>query len=373
MASIYSKNNMLYITWYDFKTGKRRNRSLKLPDTPRNRVKAEQTKKQFEEALENEKDEFKGLGIKRNTIKRAFNHFLENNSHKRPKTIKDYNRFFNLFTKTFDPQDPCTIINKLSIEHWLNQIRKLTYKNKDKPLKKNTIFGYYKQLNHFLNFLFEYNYIPMFMINRDVKPKSEQVEKIIFSKPDLLKIFDGLANKNAEFRCAIYVLFYTGLRPSDILSFEKSKIDLHERTIRYFSQKRKIHREIAFHPELVPVFQERIESGSKIIPYASSENLGKALKRYLIDLQLDHKKYTQYTFRKTFLTFARSSGIRDEVVRELVGHAQESVGNIHYNAISIDDMKKELELLPTIDSIRNELKSSEKASSSSIDYFYKLS
>ena len=181
----------------------------------------------------------------------------------------------------------------------------------------------------------------MFVINRDVKPKPEKTEKITFSKNDLVKIFDGLKNKSSVFKAAIYILYYTGLRPSDILSFDRRKIDLDNRTIRYYSLKRKIYREVAFHSSLLPILQERINStDDKIIPYSMTENLGRAFKRYLTELGLTDKKYTQYTFRKTFYTFARSSGIRDEIVRELVGHAQHTVGNIHYNAITLDDMKE---------------------------------
>lgn len=344
-----------------------------MKDTKTNWLKAEKTKKLFEEALDEEKSKFNDLGIKRKSIAYAFNHFLENNFSKRPKTIKDYRRFYNELINAFNPGDPCTVLTKLSVEKWINEIKVLKNKKNDKPLKPNSVYGYYKQLHHFLNFLFEYNYIPMFVINRDVKPKPEKTEKITFSKNDLVKIFDGLEKKSSVFKAAIYILYYTGLRPSDILSFDRRKIDLDNRTIRYYSLKRKIYREVPFHPSLLPILQERINStDEKIIPYSMTENLGRAFKRYLTELDLTDKKYTQYTFRKTFYTFARSNGIRDEIVRELVGHAQDTVGNIHYNAITLDDMKEELNLYPTIDSIRKEIKEKE-ASHSTRDHFYKLS
>lgn len=357
MASVYQRNKKLYISWYDFKTGKVKSKSLKLDANGKNIKKANVLKAEFETALEAERKKFQQIGIERKTIERAFHHFLENNSSKRPKTINDYNRFFNLFKQTFLPDAPCTIITKLAVEKWLNSIKQLKHKKKDQPLKPNTIFGFYKQLHHFLNFLFEYNYIPMFMINKDVKPKRAFTEKVIFKKDDLVKILDGLQNKSSGFRAAIYILYYTGLRPSDILSFKRENIDLQNKVIKYYALKRKMHREIAFHPALLDILKERIDSDDEhIIPYAITEHIGKAFKRYITQLKLNNKKYTQYTFRKTFYTFARASGIRDEIVRELVGHTQDSVGNIHYNTITLDDMHSELQLYPTLEAIRTEIK-----------------
>ena len=62
-------------------------------------------------------------------------------------------------------------------------------------MQKNSIFDIWNQGNHFLNFLFEYNYIQMFKINKDIKPESEIKEKIVFSDEDIVKIFDGLTIK----------------------------------------------------------------------------------------------------------------------------------------------------------------------------------
>ena len=69
-----------------------------------------------------------------------------------------------------------------------------------------------------MNFLFEYNYTPMFKINREVKTKPEVKEKIIFTDEDLSEVLNGLKGKNSNFQTTIFLLAYTGLRPSDILN-----------------------------------------------------------------------------------------------------------------------------------------------------------
>jgi integrase len=99
----------------------------------------------------------------------------------------------------------------------------------------------------------------MFKINREVKTKAEEVEKIIFRDDDITKIFDGLDSKNNNFKILIYLLFYTGLRETDLLSITVDKIDLENRELNYFMKKGKKHRRIPFHEDLVPILDSRIK------------------------------------------------------------------------------------------------------------------
>jgi len=338
MPSIYKKGNKLYISWYDSVAGKRINRSTKLSDTEANRKKVEAYAQKLEVKLKNDADSFKRLGIKRISVKEAFDHFLRNNSEKHPKTIKDYHRFYKKFTEYFNENDAATSIDKLSVEAWLLEVKKL-------PLQKNSIFGYFKQCRHFLNFLFEYNYTQMFKINRDVRPKAEIKEKIIFSNEDLKKIFDGLKNKNANFKILIYTLFYTGLRSSDVLSIKIEDIDISKRELHYYSPKRKKHRVVGFHKDLISLFDDFIKAHQvgNLLDYSSTENLGKAVHRYLVDLGLANKKYSARTFRKTFITLCREFGMDASIVSELVGHEHMSTADRFYNKISTVIMNKELE------------------------------
>jgi integrase len=338
MPSIYTKGKKLYVSWYDSVAGKRINRSTKLSDTDANRKKVEAYVQKLEIKLKNDADSFKRLGIKRISIKEAFDHFLRNNSEKHPKTIKDYHRFYKKFTEYFNENDVATSIDKLSVEAWLLEIKKL-------PLQKNSIFGYYKQCRHFLNFLFEYNYTQMFLINKDVRPKSEIKEKITFNQKYLQIIFDNLHNKNANFKTLIYLAYYTGLRSSDLLSIKAEDIDIVNRELKYFSPKRKKYRVIGFHRELVPIFSQRLEQikTGEILEYNNVENLGRAIKRYFTEIGLPNKGYTPRTFRKTFITICRNSEMDASIVAELVGHEHRSTADRFYNNITTNRMLKELE------------------------------
>lgn len=337
MPSVYNKGNILYISWYDPITGERKNKSTRLDDTRANRRIAKDIARQLESKIETEQRKRKDMHIKRITIGSAFEHFLRNNSGKHPKTVKDYNRFYNKFKEKFGENSPCGIISKLSVEDWLIELKRL-------PQQRNSIFGYYKQLNHFLNFLFEYNYLPMFKINRDVKPKPEIKDKIIFQDEDIETIFENLKGKTSNFRTFIYMAFYTGLRTSDLLSIQVEKMDLEKRQFHYYSPKRKKYRMVPYHEDIQEVITERIkEVGSGLLfNYNCIENVSRAVNRYFGKINLGGKGYTPRTFRKTFITLCRSYGMDASIVAELVGHEHQSTADRFYNRITLQLMAGDL-------------------------------
>jgi integrase len=233
----------------------------------------------------------------------------------------------------------CSEINKIDVEDWLNNIKTL-------KLSKNSIHAYGKQLTHFLNFLFEYNYTPMFKINKEVKTRPEIKEKIVFTDEAIIKIFDSLKDKNENFRTSIYLLFYTGLRSSDLLTITKKRVNLKEKTLSYYSPKRKVYREVAFHDDLVDILSDRLKNlndDDQVLNYKIVENLGRAVKRFLDDLGFEGMGYTARTFRKTFITLCRSRFKMDaSIVRELVGHTHSNTADRYYNEIGLDAMREEL-------------------------------
>lgn len=339
MAMIRERGGIWHIQWYDPFDKKVTSKSTGLAATDSNYKKAQRYAKQFQEKLSQKYRKQKELGLERASLGEAFDHFKRNNQGKNPKTLEDYDRFYKRFTETFDNKLPCTSINKLNVESWLNELKKLSY-------AQNTIHGFGKQLNHFLNFLFEYNYTPMFKINREVKTRPEVKEKIIFTDEDFDKVMKELKNKNSNFQSAIFLLAYTGLRPSDLLSITDESIDLRNRVLRYYSPKRKKYREVAFHKKLVPIIRSRIkEVGSgKLLNYLDVDNLARAIKRYFQDIKIDGKHYTARTFRKTFISLCRSRyDIDASVVMELVGHEHRNTTDRFYNQISTSKMKVELE------------------------------
>ena len=190
----------------------------------------------------------------------------------------------------------------------------------------------------------------MFKINKDVKTRPEIKEKIVFSDEDIIKIFDTLNSKNDNLQITVYLLFYTGLRSSDILTIKTEKVDLEHRELSYYSPKRKKYRGIAFHKDLIPVLKKIInneklmnKTNGRLLNFTGVESLNRALTRYFIELKIRDKGYTARTFRKTFITLARSRYSMDAtIVKELVGHEHTNTTDRYYNSVTMDAMKSEL-------------------------------
>ena len=338
MAIVRKRGGIWHIQWYEPFEKKVKSMATGLVANETNLKKAEKYAKQLQDKLTRDYRKQKEIGIKRVTIKEAFEHFKKVNQNKNEKTIGDYDRFYKKFTAGFDENLPCSTFNKLNVENWLMEIKKLNF-------AQNTIHGYGKQLTHFLNFLFEYSYTQMFMINREVKTRAEVKEKVIFSEADFSKIMHNLKKKNSNFVTTINLLAYTGLRPSDLMTINTADIDLQNRTMKYYSPKRKKFREIAFHEKLVSILRKRIKEIRQglLLDYNSTENFGRAIKRYLEVLNLNDKKYSARTFRKTFISLCRSKYQMDaSVVMELVGHEHLNTTDRYYNKISFDVMRQEL-------------------------------
>ena len=338
MAIVRKRGQVWYIQWFDNAKDKVCTKSTGLAATDVNLKKAEKFANELQAELTKRRKDLKQIGVHKVTIKDAFEHFLRNNQNKHKNTIYEYYRFYSLFTEYFDENNSCTTITKMDVEDWLNQVKQLDY-------KLNTIHTYGKQCVHFLNFLFEYNYVQMFKLNRDVKTRPEIGEKIIFSDEDILKIFGGMEKKNSNFRTAIYLAFYTGLRSSDLLTITVERIDLTKSEMTYYSPKRKKFRHIPIHADLIPILEERINQVKTggILNYKEIHNLGRAVERYLEKIKLHNKHYSTRTFRKTFITLCRSRFNMDaSIVRELVGHEHGNTTDRYYNEISMDTMKNEL-------------------------------
>lgn len=340
MASVYTKGNKIYISWYDPFVGKNKNKSTKLNNSKTNLKKAKLIANELQKQIDEKYRAFNQIGIIKNSIGYAMEHFLKVNSDKKLKTIQGYKNFFSKFNVKFPEYESCLIIDKLSCEEWLLSLRNSKY-------QQNTLHGFTKVLKKFLNFLFEYNYIPVFRLNRDVTFKPEIKDIIVFNEDDLKTLIEALNYKNDNFNTAFYLLLYTGLRPSDIYNIKVEDIDLKRGTIKYYSEKTKEFFEIPFHPELKPILEQRIEQvkSGKILEYETISNLGKAFRRFLAKLKLQNKGYTLRTFRKTFITLAHQGGMDLATVSKLAGHKKITTTELYYNKLSLSKQVTELKKL----------------------------
>lgn len=337
MATVRNRGNKLYISYYDPSVGRGRDKSTGLDNNRENMKKAKLIAKLFQEELDKQTEENKELGIERITIQTAYDKFKIMNRDKSKKTIYEYDWFFKRFSESFSSNSPCAIINKLSCEEWLMDLRSL-------PYAQNTLHVYSKVLKKFLAFLFEYNYLPNFTINRNCLIRQEVKPIITFSKSDIATFFENLSVKNTNFKTTMNLLFYTGLRPSDIYKIKVEDIDFEQNQLKYYSTKTKEHFIVPFHKDLRSILKQRCQEvkAGNLLHYANINNIGKAFRRYLKSINLNDKNYNLRTFRKSFITCAHDSGTDLATVSKLVGHSNITTTAKYYNKLSVRKKAEEL-------------------------------
>ncbi|KUG25275.1 hypothetical protein ASZ90_004903 [hydrocarbon metagenome] len=302
--------------------------------------KSKEIAKQFQKGLDFRNKKYKQLGIVKTTIQDAFDRFLAINSNKNPTTIKEYKWFYEKFQSHFNPSKPATSITKTTCEDWLISLRKTKY-------SQNTLCGFNKTLKKFLRLLFEYSYVPVFILNKDVTFKAQVKDVNIFSETDLMTFMEGLASKNSNFRTTFSMLLFTGLRPTDIYKIKAEDIDLENKKMKYYSQKTDEYKEVPLHEDLISILRVRINEvkSGNLIHYSDVHNIGRAYREYIKEIGLRNKGYTLRTFRKTFVSLAHESGIDLATVSKLAGHSQITTTERYYNRLGMTKKTDELNKL----------------------------
>lgn len=351
MASVFIKRGIYYINYYDPNIGGARTLSTGLKVNRKNRLKAQEFAAEFQQRLDASRMRSNELNIRTNKIGTAIDHFLKINSGKNRKTVDGYKWFFKKFLVTFPPSKNCSVINKRSCEDWLIKLRSLKFtRGNDKTLRSysaNSLHDLNKVLKKFLNFLFEYSYIPLFKLNRDVVHGPEVKPILVFDDADMKIIKDSLKKKNSNFQTMFYLLHYTGLRPSDLINVKSSDINLDNLTIDIYSVKTRQYRTIPFAKKLKKILMNRMSEvgDGKLIQLNTINNMGKAFRRFLKQIKLDERGYTLRTFRKTFITYMHSKGADLATISKLAGHNQINTTAKYYHRLSIDTQRKAVDMV----------------------------
>ena len=336
-SHLYNNLGFWYIRYKDPNTQKWKSVSTKLKATQKNKKEAADIKN----LLIDELDKFEELQYREGCIVDSFEHFKEINENKSESTKSTYQMFYNYLTRKFPPDTPCITIKKKNAEEFLLWLGKL------QNINQNTKYGIQKNFLKFIRFLAEYEYIPhMFIINKDVKISPKIGEPIIFSDKDRKTILESLdlKSKNNNFQLLIYLLLYTGLRPSDIINITTEQIDIERMEMKFYSSKIDKWFVRPLHSILKEKLSKRIDEvkTGKLFDYSDIKNMGKAVQRFLKELNLLEKGYNLRTFRKDFISRCQESGIQINTASFLVGHSNIKTTMTYYTKLSTKHLKNEL-------------------------------
>lgn len=339
-SHLYKKNGFWFIRYKDPINKSWRGISTGLKDLEKNIDEVKIYRDEFLKKLK----ETELLEFKEGSIEEAFKTLKELNSNKSKSTLASYEFFFRYLKKYMDTSQPCTVLNKRSSEGFV------AWLYKQEKLQQNTKFGIQKNFVKFLNFLFEYEYLlKVFKLNKDVRIKPQLREPIIFSDTDREKIISELVpqEKNENFQLMIYLLLYSGLRPSDIINLTIEQVDINKMEMRYYSSKTDNWFVRPIHDNVKAILEKRIEGKEtgQLFDYSQIKNMGKAFQRYLSDIGLGGKSYNLRTFRKDFISRSQEAGVPINVTASLVGHSNIKTTMTYYTKLSSKLLKNELKKL----------------------------
>jgi integrase len=344
MASLYIRKNskFIWLKYYDKLQKKTFRTSTKFDDTKEGWRKAKELLKEVSAGivLGYKISENSSGPAKAKTIKEAYEHFKIHLSSKQKGTKSEYARFYNRFVQYFPEALDCTKIKKSEVEKFLVMVNNIP------KLQRNSKYIIYKNTKRFINFLFDNDYLPFFRISKDFYIKPEIKDILVFTQADIKTILKALPAKNENFQIMIYLLLYTGLRPSDLINIRVEDIDFVDATLKYYSPKTDEHRVVPINQELIPLLKKRTDEIKigRLLNYAQITNMGKAFQRFAEDQGLN-TDYNLRTFRKTFISLAHGAGMDLATVSKLVGHKSILTTSKYYHKLSLAKQNSELNKL----------------------------
>ena len=175
-----------------------------------------------------------------------------------------------------------------------------------------------------------------------IRPKSSSFLPTVLSKQEILSILR--CTKNLKHRAIIAMIYSTGLRISELINLELSRIDIDRRQIIIKNAKGRKDRNVILAKSMIPLIKNYLNTyapqfyfaeGQKGLKY-SAESIRSFLKRSCKYAQIS-KKVTPHTLRHSYATHLLESGIDLRYIQELLGHVKPETTMI-YTHVSKKDL-----------------------------------
>lgn len=167
-------------------------------------------------------------------------------------------------------------------------------------------------------------------------------------KPFTLEQINKIKEFNHKQTDIVIILFYTGLRITELLEMKKENVNLEQRYL-YGGKKTKAGktRITPIHDEIFGLVKKYYESSNT---YLIEYNGRPVLYRTFMNIYWDRlKKYldtdlTPHSTRHTFITFADRCGLSQTIVKKIVGHSRQDVTD-RYTHKDIEELLTEINKL----------------------------
>jgi len=170
-----------------------------------------------------------------------------------------------------------------------------------------------------------------FVYTRDPEPETTRHP---FSQEDIAKLWSAI-DAGEQFAEILMIYIYTGFRANELLSLEKSAVDLEARIMVGGSKTAAgKNRRVPFHKCILPIIERYMaEPGENLImrstprgPVPFTYN-ALTMRKWIPFLQrwgLD-ESYTPHYARHTFATMLREANVPDDIAKLILGHASKDI------------------------------------------------
>lgn len=170
-------------------------------------------------------------------------------------------------------------------------------------------------------------------------------EKEVFTEEERKKLWE---NCTLPWVDSVLIFLYTGLRISELLEIKKENVDLVAGTIKGGKKtKSGKNRVIPIHSKILPLIVKRMNTdGEFLISHngkaTTESNYRKNWKKLMATLGMKH---TPHECRHTFCSLLDSAGANKVCIDRLMGHKSGNVGERVYPHKTIEELRKNLELV----------------------------
>ena len=187
------------------------------------------------------------------------------------------------------------------------------------------------------------DYSKLIVLNTDLTPQSE---KSVFTKDEIKRLWQ---NKDNQIVKMILLSLYTGVRPAELFMITVDNVFI---TDRYFVTGVKTesgkNRKVPVHKDIVGLISEAYQ-------FAVSNNQTYLFENPRNNNQYTHVSYpsrfkavcgdqhTPYDTRHSFITYAKSSGVNDYLLKRIVGHSISDITEKVYNHVDVKRLVEEID------------------------------
>ena len=198
----------------------------------------------------------------------------------------------------------------------------------ERGLKVNSVRNHLLTVYAFLRYLVDNDVLPDEILQKKIRLKLPEVLPRAIPTGDLLKILEGI--NGVRNRALILLLLHTGMRIGELLKVKMADIVPTERKILLYLGEKNLHGRTVYYSSAAELALNKWLSmrnptseylfygrGGKELSYVAAWMI---MKKALKKVGLEGKGYSLHSLRHTFATNMLNSGMRLEVVQQLMGH-----------------------------------------------------